>query len=388
MKISDYSMEEIYQFIKEGFPEGFDQWNKRTKWGMPVACAAAASGTLPEGFTKWHLADSCGRTVAHVQAAAGVLPPDFSQWALADNDGWTVAHQAAKNARLGLPADFDRWSMADQNGTTVAHVAAVFGTLPKNFSDWDMADKYGRTVMDEAVTAGTVPDAVVERILRMAESGPMPDGFRHWSLRNEEGVGVAHMQAAAGTLPADFDQWGMLDGSGLTVAHTAATYDTLPSGFNQWELGARTGQSVAHEAAMCGTLPEDFNQWNIRNFMGETVREVAIKFGTYPDDPAMPEHRITLVRVNAHQNPHRNTASDGALIYNGELIAAEMAHYPEESWALIERAGERLAKAMGVPCERLDVRCDTPHWKWEDIIAENDLGVTENKPKSAPKMGM
>lgn len=43
-------------------------------------------------------------------------------------------------------------------------------------------------------------------------------------------------------------------------------------------------------------------------------------------------HRIVLARVNAQQNFYRNTASDGVLIYNGEIIAAEMAHDVEESW--------------------------------------------------------
>jgi hypothetical protein len=55
-------------------------------------------------------------------------------------------------------------------------------------------------------------------------------------------------------------------------------------------------------------------------------------------------HRIVLARVNAHKNSYRNTASDGALISNGEVIAAEIAHYVEESRGMIERVGERLRR--------------------------------------------
>lgn len=60
---------------------------------------------------------------------------------------------------------------------------------------------------------------------------------------------------------------------------------------------------------------------------------------------------VVLARVNAHQNSYRNTASDGALIFNGEVIAAEMAHYVEGSWAMIERVGERLRR-----CEKIGAK--------------------------------
>jgi hypothetical protein len=101
---------------------------------------------FPADFDLWGLSyEPSGWTLAHTAAKHGGLPDGFNQWDLCSKYGLMVAHIAAENGNL--PVGFDRWELtAGCSGNTVAHAAAFNKLLPADFNQWELKNKYGYTV--------------------------------------------------------------------------------------------------------------------------------------------------------------------------------------------------------------------------------------------------
>ena len=126
----------------------------------------------------------------------------------------------------------------------------------------------------------------IEELLEMAVDGTLPEDFKEWGIRDEDGWSIGDEAAAYGHLPKDFKEWDLCDENGWTIAHIAAATNHLPEGFNRWNLASNTGWTVAHSAAAYGYLPKDFHMthpdlWKLTDQDNVSVEDLAIKFG-YP----------------------------------------------------------------------------------------------------------
>jgi DNA (cytosine-5)-methyltransferase 1 len=112
-----------------------------------------------------------------------------------------------------------------------------------------------------------------------AEKNILPSGFRHWDIRNAEGVRVSHMAAQNGNLPDEFDLWEIADRDGWSVAHEAGLRGHLPPSYDRWLNIDIHGVSVAHAASHSGTHSPGFCLWDISDRRGVTVARVAVANG-------------------------------------------------------------------------------------------------------------
>jgi hypothetical protein len=70
-------------------------------------------------------------------------------------------------------------------------------------------------------------DKDINHWFNLADKGDLPPGFSQWSLRDKNGMTVAHMAAKKGKLPPGFELWDIADNNGRTVAHEAALWGYL-----------------------------------------------------------------------------------------------------------------------------------------------------------------